>query len=321
MTNIFQFILFYFFFLTFFSNFFYFDPEFFLSFSAFLIFFAVFAIINSYSDSLISEKYNAYKTILANTNVLVNAFDDYTTALTVFFEDIVETIFYFALFDDELETGFDLSISDEFLQLELFANFKRRLFYELQFSADEKASQLAFLLNTCAFTFVDEFDFENFKYPKHFSEEIHIWFYEPRSLRQLHVAWPVKPGDYIIPDWAYIDLLVSVMFVHFILVVIITFILSFFLSQLNVTRQYDFELLSAYECGFNPFSDTRSAFDVKFYLVAIFFIIFDLEIIFFFPLIVYILDLSLFQFFVIGFFIFQLFLGLFYEYLAGTLEW
>lgn len=111
------------------------------------------------------------------------------------------------------------------------------------------------------------------------------------------------------------------MFIHFILVLIITSALSFFLSQLNVTRQYDFELLSAYECGFNPFSDTRSAFDVKFYLVAIFFIIFDLEIIFFFPFIVYILDLSLFQFFVIGFFIFQLFLGLFYEYLSGTLEW
>lgn len=111
------------------------------------------------------------------------------------------------------------------------------------------------------------------------------------------------------------------MLIHFFLVLVITIILAFFLSQLNVTRQYDFELLSAYECGFNPFSDTRSAFDVKFYLVAIFFIIFDLEIIFFFPFVIYILELSVFQFSIIGFFIFQLFLGLFYEYLAGTLEW
>lgn len=111
------------------------------------------------------------------------------------------------------------------------------------------------------------------------------------------------------------------MLIHFFLVLFITILLAFFFSQLNVTKQYDFELLSAYECGFNPFSDTRNAFDVKFYLVAIFFIIFDLEIIFFFPFVIYVTKLSIFQFSIILLFIFQLFLGLFYEYLAGTLEW
>lgn len=209
MNGAFSFIFFYFFFLTFFSNFFYFDPEFFLSFSAFLIFFAVFAIINSYSDTLISEKYNNYKAALSETNMLINVFDDYTTTLTVFFEDITETVFYFSLFEDQLESGFDLTISDDFLQSELLADFKKRLFYALQISVEENLTGLAFFLNRSAFVFVNEFDFENFKYPKHFSEEIHIWFYEPRSLRQLHVAWPVKPGDYIMPDWAYIDLLRS----------------------------------------------------------------------------------------------------------------
>lgn len=111
------------------------------------------------------------------------------------------------------------------------------------------------------------------------------------------------------------------MIVHFFLVCLITILLAFFISQLNVTNQYDTELLSAYECGFNPFSDTRSAFDVKFYLVAIFFIIFDLEIIFFFPFVVYVTKLSIFQFSIVIVFIFQLFLGLCYEYLSGTLEW
>ena len=59
----------------------------------------------------------------------------------------------------------------------------------------------------------------------------------------------------------------------------IIFFLSFFLSS----KLDDAEKLTAYECGFNPFSDTRAEFDVKFYIVAILFIIFDLEISFLFP--------------------------------------
>ena len=111
------------------------------------------------------------------------------------------------------------------------------------------------------------------------------------------------------------------MFIHFFIVFIVTFLLAFLLSRLNISKDYDSELLSAYECGFNPFSDTRSAFDVKFYLVAIFFIIFDLEIIFFFPFVVCLLDLNFFQFGIIMFFSFQLLLGLLYEYFFGTLDW
>lgn len=59
----------------------------------------------------------------------------------------------------------------------------------------------------------------------------------------------------------------------------IIFFLSFFLSA----KLDDVEKLTAYECGFNPFSDSRTEFDIKFYIVAILFIIFDLEVSFLFP--------------------------------------
>ena len=57
----------------------------------------------------------------------------------------------------------------------------------------------------------------------------------------------------------------------------------FFLSFLVSSKLDDVEKLTAYECGFNPFSDSRNEFDVKFYIVAILFIVFDLEIIFLCP--------------------------------------
>jgi NADH:ubiquinone oxidoreductase subunit 3 (subunit A) len=60
---------------------------------------------------------------------------------------------------------------------------------------------------------------------------------------------------------------------------VIIFGLSYFLSS----NSLDKEKLSAYECGFNPFEDARNQFDVRFYLVAILFIIFDLEVSFLFP--------------------------------------
>ena len=63
------------------------------------------------------------------------------------------------------------------------------------------------------------------------------------------------------------------------IIALAVFLLSFFLAFQN----YDFEKLSAYECGFQPFEDTRNKFDIKFYLVAILFIIFDLEVSFLFP--------------------------------------
>lgn len=60
--------------------------------------------------------------------------------------------------------------------------------------------------------------------------------------------------------------------------------LIFFVSFFGIKKkQYFLEKISAYECGFNPFADARNKFDIKFYLVSLLFLIFDLEIIFLFP--------------------------------------
>ncbi len=60
-------------------------------------------------------------------------------------------------------------------------------------------------------------------------------------------------------------------------------VLIIMLAMFLITRTGDIEKISAYECGFHPFDDSRATFDVRFYLVAILFIIFDLEITFLFP--------------------------------------
>jgi len=71
------------------------------------------------------------------------------------------------------------------------------------------------------------------------------------------------------------------LFVHFLISIVFAFVF-FGLSYIVATQKGDIEKLSAYECGFDPFDDARNTFDVRFYLVAILFIIFDLEISFFF---------------------------------------
>ena len=69
----------------------------------------------------------------------------------------------------------------------------------------------------------------------------------------------------------------------YLLFFIIIGLLLFFLSFLLVYQKPNNEKLSAYECGFNPFGDARAKFEVRYYLVAILFIIFDLELLFLFP--------------------------------------
>jgi len=103
----------------------------------------------------------------------------------------------------------------------------------------------------------------------------------------------------------------------FFLIAIILFSLSF----LGVLKSYDSEKVSPYECGFDPFQDTRSRFDVRFYLVAILFIIFDLEIVFLFPWAVSLGNLDFFGFLVMIFFLLILSLGFLYEWLNGALDW
>jgi NADH:ubiquinone oxidoreductase subunit 3 (subunit A) len=102
---------------------------------------------------------------------------------------------------------------------------------------------------------------------------------------------------------------------------IVLAIVFFSISYFGVLRKYDVEKLSAYECGFEPFEDTRSKFDVRFYLVAILFIIFDLEIIYLFPWAIVLDKIDIFGFFVMIVFLFILTVGFIYEWKKGALDW
>ena len=86
-------------------------------------------------------------------------------------------------------------------------------------------------------------------------------------------------------------------------------------------RKPDPEKLSAYECGFEAFSDARLKFDVRYYLVAILFIIFDLEIAFLFPWAVSLKDIGLYGFWSMMVFLGLLTVGFAYEWRKGALEW
>ena len=92
-------------------------------------------------------------------------------------------------------------------------------------------------------------------------------------------------------------------------------------SFLFAFKQPDPEKLSAYECGFNPFDDARMKFDVRFYLVAMLFIIFDLEVSFLFPWAVAFGQVGLFGFWSMMVFLAVLTIGFIYEWRKGALEW
>jgi NADH-quinone oxidoreductase subunit A len=83
----------------------------------------------------------------------------------------------------------------------------------------------------------------------------------------------------------------------------------------------DAEKLSPYECGFEAFEDSRMKFDVRFYLVAILFIIFDLEIAFLFPWAVALEEIGMFGFVAMAIFLAILVVGFIYEWKKGALEW
>ncbi len=94
-------------------------------------------------------------------------------------------------------------------------------------------------------------------------------------------------------------------------------ILPVFIAPSNL----DPEKVSAYECGFGAFDDARSKFDVRFYLVAILFIIFDLEVAFLFPWAIALGDVGLFGFWSMMIFLGVLTIGFIYEWRKGALEW
>lgn len=92
-------------------------------------------------------------------------------------------------------------------------------------------------------------------------------------------------------------------------------------SVLVGKQKPDPEKLSAYECGFDAFGDARNKFDVRFYLVTLLFIIFDLEIAFLFPWAVSLGEIGLFGFWSMVVFLIVLTVGFVYEWNKGALDW
>jgi len=92
-------------------------------------------------------------------------------------------------------------------------------------------------------------------------------------------------------------------------------------AYLIADQRPDPEKLSAYECGFDAFSDTRGQFDVRFYLVAILFIIFDLEMAFLFPWAAVLGEIGVYGFWSMMIFLAILTIGFIYEWRKGALEW
>jgi NADH-quinone oxidoreductase subunit A len=93
------------------------------------------------------------------------------------------------------------------------------------------------------------------------------------------------------------------------------------MSRMVGVHRPDPEKLSPYECGFEAFEDARMKFDVRYYLVAILFILFDLEIAFLFPWAVVLREIGLFGFMAMMVFLGILVVGFIYEWMKGALEW
>ena len=114
------------------------------------------------------------------------------------------------------------------------------------------------------------------------------------------------------------DYLSIIIFIFIALVLSVGFIL---LNYLFSPKKPDPEKLSAYECGFEAFNDSRMEFDVRFYLVAILFIIFDLEIAFLFPWAISLGSIGSLGFWSMMIFLFVLTIGFIYEWKKGALDW
>jgi NADH-quinone oxidoreductase subunit A len=113
----------------------------------------------------------------------------------------------------------------------------------------------------------------------------------------------------------YVYLLVAVLFSFLIAV------LLYLVVVLITYKQYELEKVSAYECGFHPFEDARHKFNVKFYLVSILFIVFDLEITFLFPWAINLRNMDTLGITSMIIFLVVLTIGFVYEWLKGALDW
>lgn len=114
-----------------------------------------------------------------------------------------------------------------------------------------------------------------------------------------------------------------------ILIVIVYFIISLTISGILLFASYivnsyllvnNSEKLSGYECGFDPFNDARDTFYIKFYLISILFIVFDIEIIYFFPWVVSMENISIVSFYTMTCFFVFLIIGFWYEWQKNVLD-
>ena len=113
-------------------------------------------------------------------------------------------------------------------------------------------------------------------------------------------------------------------YVPLLVYLVISIVLSMLILSLPFvvsTQKAAPEKVSAYECGFDPFDDARARFDIRFYLVAILFIIFDLEVTFLFPWAISLHTIQLTGFWTMVIFLLILTIGFVYEWRKGALEW
>jgi len=107
----------------------------------------------------------------------------------------------------------------------------------------------------------------------------------------------------------------------FLIVAIALSLIIFGFSYLLSVQNPDTEKLSAYECGFDPYEDARHTFDVRFYLIAILFMVFDIEAMFLFPWASSLSNISSLGFWTMVDFIIELGVGFIYAWQIGALEW
>jgi NADH-quinone oxidoreductase subunit A len=121
---------------------------------------------------------------------------------------------------------------------------------------------------------------------------------------------------------AYLSFLQDYLPIIFLLIVGLVISLAFLLlAKIFAPSSPDAEKISTYECGFNAFDDSRMKFDVRFYLVAILFIVFDLEVVFLFPWAVSLEKIGVYGWSVVMLFLAELAIGLAYAWKKGALDW
>lgn len=121
--------------------------------------------------------------------------------------------------------------------------------------------------------------------------------------------------EYSLVAGDYLNLLLMLVIAILLTIVILGF--SYFLAKQNP----DSEKLTAYECGFEPYEDSRHIFDVRFCVIAILFVIFDIEILFLIPWSVSLSKLTLLSFWSMLDFLFELGIGFFYVWYSNALDW